>query len=365
MSNLEKTHSELKKLSEKDKEKISDKVWNDSEVQILKKWGEIAASYRLLHDRAFREFQVKSYGLTIPVIIMSTLSGTASFSISSFPESFQSYAPMVIGGINITVGIIQTITQFLRVNELTESHRSSSITYGKFARNIVTELSLPPNNRSYNGIDFVQMCRTEMDRMIEQSPIIPIHLLNSFDRNVDYKLITKPEVLSVSSIAVYEPSKEEKVSHLIAQAADKLQHLHKVEKTNVQKIQDKINNKVNPKQDEIPDEINEVLSKINIDNLDVAELNLEKINVEEKKFRDDELSTIKGNGVVSRLLKKEPAIIKPTTFSLLGKNKKDVEIKEVVTEVNKNDIQEEQTISLNINDTIDFSKLSEMNSDKV
>ena len=83
------------------KDKVVDKIWLDSEVQLLKKWGEISASYRLLHDRAFREFQIKSYGLSIPVIILSTLSGTASFSISSFPEDLQTYVPMVIGGINI------------------------------------------------------------------------------------------------------------------------------------------------------------------------------------------------------------------------------------------------------------------------
>ena len=121
-----------KKNNEKDKDKNIEKIWNDSEVQILKKWGEIASSYRLLHDRAFREFQVKSYGLTIPVIILSTLSGTASFTIQSFPESLQTYVPMVIGGVNICVGIIQTVSQFLRVNELTESHRVASISYGKF-----------------------------------------------------------------------------------------------------------------------------------------------------------------------------------------------------------------------------------------
>lgn len=72
-----------------DKEKDVEKIWNDSEVQLLKKWGEIAASYRLLHDEAFRDYQIKSYGLTIPVIILSTLSGTASFSISSFQHHYK------------------------------------------------------------------------------------------------------------------------------------------------------------------------------------------------------------------------------------------------------------------------------------
>ena len=226
---MDKTNNDKKNL-DKDKDKKNNKVWDDSEVQLLKKWGEVSSSYRLLHDRAFREYQYKSYSLAIPVIIMSTLSGTASFSISSFPVSFQHYVPMVIGGINIFVGIVQTISQFLRVNELTESHRVASITYGKFARNITTELSLPPNERSYNGIDFVQMCRTEMDRLIEQSPIIPMHLLNSFENNPDYDTITKPDVLTICNIIEYQPSKEEKVANMIANVADKIEHLHDNEK---------------------------------------------------------------------------------------------------------------------------------------
>lgn len=365
MSNLEKSHNELKKLSEKEKEKVGEKIWGESEVQLLKKWGEIASSYRLLHDRAFREFQIKSYGLTIPVIIMSTLSGTASFSISSFPDSFKSFAPMVIGGINIIVGIIQTVTQFLRVNELTEAHRVSSITYGKFARNIATELSLPPNNRSYNGIDFVQMCRTEMDRMIEQSPIIPIHLLNSFDRNAAYKFVTKPEVLSVSTITVYEPSKEEKVSNLIAKAADKLQYLHKHEKTEVQKIQERFNNKVNPKKNDVPEEINEIISKINIDNIENTESldSLDKL----KNNRMDELNKIKGNGVVSKMLEKDkkPDIIKTSGFNIGFFNRR----KEVNEEGERGREEKAEEEKINESDiqSIDFSKISALNdpSDKV
>ena len=223
-----------------DDKKPVDKIWNDSEVQLLKKWGEMSSSYRLLHDRAFREYQLKSYGLTIPVIILSTLTGTASFSIGSFPIGLQPYVPMVIGGVNIIVGIIQTVSQFLRVNELTESHRVASITYGKLARNITTELSLPPKGRTYNGIDFVQMCRTEMDRLIEQSPIIPMDVLNTFDNTAQFKDITKPEVLTISSIVEYQPSKDEKVVEMMANVANKINTNQKNDKTVAQKIKEEI-----------------------------------------------------------------------------------------------------------------------------
>jgi len=335
-------NNDLKKSNDKDKDKhrSEEKIWIDSEVQLLKKWGEVASSYRLLHDRAFREFQIKSYGLTIPIIILSTLSGTASFSISSFPPSVQGFAPMVIGGVNIFVGILQTITQFLRVSEQTESHRVASITYGKFARNITTELTLPPNNRSYNGIDFVQMCRTEMDRMIEQSPIIPLHLLNEFDKNKLYKDISRPDVLSVSNISVYEPDYKEKAAELIANVTEKLNEKYSNEKTNAQKIKEKIERSVNPEKKEVTVEmgVKDLLSEVNLNEL---ETNIKR-NVSMTKLADNiihnrkkELGEIEGNGVVSKMLQQKKAVVASKAPITKPSDSYAINIDEVNAELNK------------------------------
>ena len=286
-----------------DDKKPVDKIWNDSEVQLLKKWGEMSSSYRLLHDRAFREYQLKSYGLTIPVIILSTLTGTASFSIGSFPIGLQPYVPMVIGGVNIIVGIIQTVSQFLRVNELTESHRVASITYGKLARNITTELSLPPKGRTYNGIDFVQMCRTEMDRLIEQSPIIPMDVLNTFDNTAQFKDITKPEVLTISSIVEYQPSKDEKVVEMMANVANKINTNQKNDKTVAQKIKEEIEKRINPnkiEKDVIPQEIKDaILHEVDIE---TGQKHMDDLAANIISNRTEELKNIGSGGVVSKML---------------------------------------------------------------
>jgi len=262
------------------------KIWNDSEVELLKRWGEVSSSYRFLHDRAFRIFQLRNYCFTIPVIVLSTISGTASFSISSFPENYQVYVPMVIGGINICVGIVQTIAQFLRISELAESHRVASTAYGKFTRNIATELSLPPNNRTYNGIDFVQMCRAEMDRLLEQSPIIPMNLLSEFDANPKFDNITKPDVLKITEIREYRPSKDERVQNIVSGATEQFKNLH------LQQPHDPSNSDQLNKQ-----HINAVPHINNI-------INKSKENVN-KKFEDkkNELVDLGGNKLVSSLFK--------------------------------------------------------------
>lgn len=263
------------------------KIWNDSEVELLKRWGEVSSSYRFLHDRAFRIFQLRNYCFTIPVIVLSTISGTASFSIASFPVNLQTYVPMVIGGINIFVGIIQTIAQFLRISELAESHRVASTAYGKFSRNIATELSLPPNNRTYNGIDFVQMCRAEMDRLLEQSPIIPMNLLSDFDRNPTFENITKPDVLKITEIREYRPSKDERVQNIVSGATEQFKNLHLQQPDSSNPPTDPSNK---PNINSVPN-INNIINK--------SKENVNK-RFEEKK---NELADLGGNKIVSGLFK--------------------------------------------------------------
>lgn len=160
------------------------------EVELLEKWCKSAKNYFLLHDKSHNEYVKKNYGFTIPVIILSTLSGTASFSIQSFPDSIRSYVPMMIGGINIFVGILQTMSQFMKINELLSEHRNAAINFDKFSRNIIAELSLPENERSYSGKDFIHICRKEMDRIIEQSPIIPEHIIGNLEHLIQSDTIT-------------------------------------------------------------------------------------------------------------------------------------------------------------------------------
>ena len=200
------------------------KIWNHTEVQLLKKWGEQSASYRVLHNRSYRKYKWLTAIFTIPVIIISTLTGTANFSQGTIIQIYPSidvYLPLFIGTLNLIAGIITTLGQFLRVSELNEANRNASISYGKFARNICTELSLPPNERTYNGLDFIQICRNEMDRLIEQSPEISMKIINKFEHNSKFKNIIKPDLINISPIIVYQPSKDEKSKELVAGAANK------------------------------------------------------------------------------------------------------------------------------------------------
>mgnify|MGYP006075215597 FL=1 len=200
-----------------DKGQEKKKIWHPQQQIILKKWGEIGSSYRYLHDKAFMYYSKQNFRFALPVIILSTITGTANFAQKSFPESTQDYVPLFIGFLNLTAGLITTVGQFLRVSELLEGHRSASLAYSKFSRNIAVELSLPVKQRTTDGSTFIKKCRAEIDRLIEQSPNIPQNILQEFGKKFENKDFVKPEILDIGAVEIYIDNEEcEEQAELLA-----------------------------------------------------------------------------------------------------------------------------------------------------
>ena len=205
-------------LDKKKPAKMKRKIWHPQQQLILKKWGEIGSSYRYLHDKAYTYFSRQNFRFALPVIILSTITGTSNFAQGSFPEEAKTYVPLVIGFLNLSAGLITTIAQFLRVSELLEGHRAASISYSKFSRNIAVELSLPIKQRTMGGAEFITNCRSELDRLIEQSPNIPDHILKEFGNRFKDKEFVKPEILDIGAVEIYiDEEDEEEKAELLAE----------------------------------------------------------------------------------------------------------------------------------------------------
>jgi len=87
---------------------------------------------------------------------------------------------------------------------LLEGHRSASIAYSKFSRNISVELSLPTDERSCGGREFIANSRIEIDRLIEQSPNIPLHIVKLFGKKFQDSEFVKPDILEITGVEVYK-----------------------------------------------------------------------------------------------------------------------------------------------------------------
>jgi len=155
--------------------------WSEENENILAEWCDVAQCYKWLNLRSHQKLSRLHAWFTIPAITLSTITGTASFAQTSLPENMRSFAPMVIGTINILIGILTTVQQYLKVSELNEAHRVAAISWDKFARNIRIELSKKLDERTDAG-HFLKMCRQEYDRLMETSPTIPDSIVNEFTK---------------------------------------------------------------------------------------------------------------------------------------------------------------------------------------
>ena len=198
-------------------------IWTKDHEKILIDWGDKAMCYRWLHAKSHNIFSRVNTYFTIPVIIMSTLTGTANFAQDRVPEDFRGYYSMGIGFVNILAGIITTIQQFLKISELNEAHRVSSISWDKFYRKIRVELAKPPNERQI-VYDFLKACTEEFDRLMETSPTIEKSVILLFnetfnnaslddDKKQLFDQLKKPEIcdaLESVALALYQEDETEK-----------------------------------------------------------------------------------------------------------------------------------------------------------
>ena len=202
---------------------VSDDDWLPQHAGVLKVWGEICAVYRYLHFLSYHKFKKMNMRFTLPIIIISTVTGTANFAQGTFPENTRSTVPLVIGGLNLIAAIATTISQFLKVSESLEAHRVAAGLYGKMSRHIRLELSLPPSERSSTGHEFVNLLKLEMDRMLEQSPTIPKDILNLFEKKFPKSThhFARPEILDIREITPFSEELNEKLNSSSAERIKK------------------------------------------------------------------------------------------------------------------------------------------------
>jgi len=179
--------------SSKNKKQTRD-YWKAEEEIIIQEWADKAQCYQWMHARCREIYQSKNAWYTIPVIIISTITGTANFAQDRFSDNVKEYVVMGIGSMSIIAGIITTIYQFLKISEYNEGHRVASISWGKFYNNLKTTALRHPLDRM-SPTEAIKIYKEEYDRLIEVSPdILPKVLTkfnNQFKKNSE---LVKPEI---------------------------------------------------------------------------------------------------------------------------------------------------------------------------
>jgi len=200
--------------------------WTKEQETLMAQWADVASCYRWLHDRAEKKYSQLSMSISIPVIILSTLTGAANFAVGSFipPDntSLKNYVSAGLGAVSIGAGILTTLGNFFQYAQKSESNRVAGIAWGKFQRLVAVELAINPNDR-LDAMDFLKICRQDLDRLIEQSPPISDDVIKMFeDEFKEIPNLKMPDIChGIAHTQVFNSSK----SRLAQVAADATLHL--------------------------------------------------------------------------------------------------------------------------------------------
>lgn len=186
--------------------------WDESHEKVLVEWADKAQCFRWLHGKSYNNYRKRAMWFTIPVIVMSTVTGTANFAQERFDPSIKIIAVMIIGSINIFAGILTTVSQYLKINELLEAHRVTGISWSKFSRDIKMELSKDP--RKINGksqrippMACLKKFKEEFDRLMEISPNIEEAVIKLFMATFDEKTLRTNRIMQERQERIlYDPN---------------------------------------------------------------------------------------------------------------------------------------------------------------
>ena len=98
-------------------------LWNKDGEKLLASWAEKAVGLRWMHEKSDKYFYKLNLILAIPSILLSTISGTASFSLGNKWCNYE-YSSIIIGSANLLTTILIGLQN---IKEIARKKRNRSI----------------------------------------------------------------------------------------------------------------------------------------------------------------------------------------------------------------------------------------------
>jgi len=155
--------------------------WDESIENILSEIGDESQINAYMHKKAQTYYTKQNIKFQLPIIVLSALSGTGNFISANFP-AYTSIIILAVGGVSIFTSILSSVAQFLKVSQLSESHRISYLSWEKFHSTIKFQLNKRRVNRD-DIKDFLSLIVPEYQRLKEISADIPKHIYEQIKKN--------------------------------------------------------------------------------------------------------------------------------------------------------------------------------------
>ena len=160
--------------------------WSSNLEIYLKSISEKSMCLSVLHKTSEKKYSSKAYYIDLPVIILSTICGSASLSAKSlFGEENEKISSTIIGCLSLTAGLLNTINSYFSYGRRAENHKNSYLEYNKLSRFIAIQLGLPRLERM-QAKDLLKLVNDSYNRLLEMSSNIDDDLIKNFKKK--YKI---------------------------------------------------------------------------------------------------------------------------------------------------------------------------------
>ena len=179
--------------------------WSEPLELLVASEGEKCRGLAWINQQSEAHYATRANAIAIPVIVLSTLAGTASVGSSSLFGSETQISSIVIGLVSIGVGILNTISSYFSFARKAEAHRIAYLQYSKLFSIIRVEMSLPREERQ-EPEQLLKQIRDGMERLAEPPPSPPPAILRQFNSHFkdEDKSISRPvEVNGLQKILVF------------------------------------------------------------------------------------------------------------------------------------------------------------------
>ena len=179
--------------------------WSTPLEQLVASEGEKCRGLAWINQKAEVYYSLRANAIAIPVIVLSTLAGTASVGSSSLFQGDTQISSVVIGLVSIGVGILNTISSYFSWARKAESHRIAFLQYSKLFSIIRVEMSLPRSERQ-EAETLLKQIRDGMERLAETTPSPPPSVLEEFNTHFkdEDKTISRPvETNGLQKISIF------------------------------------------------------------------------------------------------------------------------------------------------------------------
>jgi hypothetical protein len=169
---------------------------------LLKTWVSHAIVYKWLHDRSAKALFKKKLYISIPLLVLNTVSGVVVYKADSFMEKKEKMLifEFTVGTINMFCVLLTGLKDYFGFGEKSELHIQSFQNWTKFKNEIYVEMCVP----SMKSSEFVNQMKVRYVDLISYGPSIPNEIIEIYKKkyqpDIDDSEVALPDIIRGSGL---------------------------------------------------------------------------------------------------------------------------------------------------------------------